>query len=87
MQEEVLHGKAGYQKVEVNAEGRVLRVVERKDPTAGSNVHLAVNSMMQRQAFQLLEGFSGAVVMLELESGSLLASASNPSFDPNLFVD
>ena len=87
MQEEILHGKAGYQKVEVNAEGRVLRVVERKDPIAGSNVHLAVSSIMQRQAFQLLEGFSGAVVMLELESGSLLASASNPSFDPNLFID
>ena len=87
LQEEILHGTTGHQKVEINADGRVLRVVERKAPISGSNIYLTVSSIMQRQAFDLLEDFSGAIVMLELESGALLASASNPSFDPNLFID
>jgi penicillin-binding protein 2 len=86
-QEAILHGKAGYQKVEVNAEGRVLRIVERKEPIPGSNVYLTISSDMQKRAFEQLEGSTGAIVMLELESGRLLASASNPSFDPNLFID
>jgi len=84
--EEVLLGKAGFQRVETNARGRVLNVLEKQAPIPGANLHLQLDIALQLKAFELLEGKRGAVVAIEPKSGGILALVSQPSFDPNLYV-
>ncbi|RME34441.1 MAG: penicillin-binding protein 2 [Gammaproteobacteria bacterium] len=84
--EALLHGQVGYQQVEINAQGRTLRVVSRTPPRAGYNLHLTIDAGLQREAFGALAGRRGAIVALEPESGEVLAMVSAPGFDPNLFA-
>ncbi|MGB1092610.1 MAG: penicillin-binding protein 2, partial [Oceanobacter sp.] len=84
--ESVLHGEPGYQKVETNARGRVIRVVEEFKPTPGKDLILNLDSRLQRLAEKELDGRRGALVAIEVETGGILALYSNPSFNPNLFV-
>ena len=84
--EDVLHGKVGYEEVETNARGRVLRVLKRTEPEPGQDVTLHLDSQLQRVAEQALGQRRGAVVAIEPKSGGVLAFVSQPSFDPNLFV-
>lgn len=81
-----LHGKVGFQKVEVNALGRVLSVLEREDPVPGADITLYLDSDLQRTAEQALGERRGAVVAIDTQTGGILALTSQPSFDPNLFV-
>ncbi len=85
--EDVLHGTVGYQQVEVNAQGRVLRVVQRSAPVPGRDLHLSIDSRLQAAAIDSLRGNKGAVVALDPATGAVLAFVSNPSFDPNEFVN
>ncbi|MDX1755805.1 MAG: penicillin-binding protein 2 [Marinobacter sp.] len=84
--EEKLHGRVGYQHVETNARGRTLRVLERENPIPGEDLRLHLDLQLQKLAYQLLDGRRGAVVALEPKTGGLLALASVPGFDANLFV-
>lgn len=84
--EDVLLGKAGYQRVETNARGRVLEILEKQPPVPGANLHLQLDRRLQQKAFDLLEGKRGSVVAIEPETGGILAMVSQPSFDPNLYV-
>lgn len=81
-----LHGKVGYQNVETNARGRVLRVLERTDPVPGENLSLFLDANLQRIASAALAGERGSVVAIDPNNGGILALVSTPSFDPNLFV-
>lgn len=85
--EEHLHGRVGVQQVEVNARGRVLRVLESQPPTSGYDLHLYFDVGLQQEAAEALGEFNGAVVAIEPSSGGILAMVSRPSFDPNLFVE
>lgn len=85
--EEALHGTVGYQNVETNARGRVLRVLERTDPAPGQDIHLYLDAHLQQVAQEALAGWRGAVVAIEPKTGGVLALVSTPSFDPNLFVN
>jgi len=82
-----LHGEVGYQHVEINAQGRVLRVLERRDPVPGDNLVLHLDVGLQREAAAALGEERGAVVALDPITGGVLAMVSQPSFDPNPFVD
>lgn len=84
--ESVLHGQVGYQNVETNARGRILRVLERVNPTPGEDLQLHLDLRLQRRAHELLEGRRGAIVAIEPSTGGILALASVPGFDANLFV-
>lgn len=84
--ESVLHGKPGYQEVETNASGRVVRVLREEPPIAGKNLHLYLDTKLQKIAIKALKGRRGAVVAMDPNTGGVLAMVSNPSFDPNLFV-
>jgi len=84
--EKQLLGEVGYQKVEINARGRVLRVVERKAPKPGSNIRLHLDSQLQIAASEALGDRRGAIVVVDTKSGGILALVSKPSFNPNLFV-
>ena len=84
--EDWLHGKVGYQHVETNAQGRILRVLERHDPIPGRNLFLTIDAQLQRTAEAALGEERGAIVALEPATGSVLAMASTPVFNPNLFA-
>lgn len=84
--ESVLHGRVGWQKVETNARGRVLRILEREDPVPGEDLVLSLDLRLQQFAESLLEGKRGAIVAIEPETGGILALVSTPAYDPNLFV-
>ena len=85
--EDVLLGEVGYQNVETNALGRVLRVLERTDPVPGVNLTLSLDSEVQRVAYESLVGKRGAVVAIDPRNGEVLALVSAPGFDTNLFVN
>jgi penicillin-binding protein 2 len=84
--EQTLHGEVGYQHVETNARGRVLRVLERENPVPGEDLQLHLDMRLQRLAFELLDGRRGAIIAIEPDTGGILALASVPGFDANKFV-
>jgi len=85
--EDTLHGTVGYQTVEANAHGRVLRVLERFDPVPGQDLRLHLDAKLQRVAHEALAGQRGAVVAIDPLTGGVLALVSTPAFDSNLFVN
>ena len=85
--EDVLHGEVGYQNVETNAHGRVLRVLERHDPVPGVDLVLHLDMAVQQAAFDAMGGRRGAVVAIDTLTGGVLALVSTPGFDTNLFVN
>lgn len=84
--EQQLHGEVGYQKVETNARGRVMRILERTDPKPGNDLVLNLDLRLQQIIEKLLAGRRAAVVAIEPKTGGILALVSTPSYDPNLFV-
>ncbi len=85
--EALLHGKVGYQNVETNAHGRVLRVLERSDPLPGADISLQLDARVQRAAVAALGERRGAVVAIDPADGGVIALVSNPGFNSNLFVN
>ncbi|BCU07941.1 penicillin-binding protein 2 [Allochromatium tepidum] len=85
--EDVLHGKVGYQQVEVNARGRILRTLESTPPAPGQDLYLYLDIALQRAATEALGENRGSIVAIDPRSGGVLAMVSTPSFDPNLFVE
>lgn len=86
--EDRLHGEVGYEKVEVNADHRPLRVLpDRLAPRPGENLYLTIDSRLQEATEAAFEGRSGAAVAIDPRSGEVLAMVSVPSFDPNPFVN
>jgi penicillin-binding protein 2 len=72
--------------VEVNAAGQVVRVLNTVDAKPGYNIFLTLDLDLQAKARDLLEGLAGAVVAMDPNNGEILALASSPSFDLNVFV-
>ena len=85
--EDILHGKVGYQNVESNAHGRVLRVLERHAPMPGADLTLHLDIRVQQAAVDALGDRRGAVVAIDPRTGGVLALVSTPGFDTNLFVN
>ena len=84
--ETALHGQMGFEEVETNAQGRVMRVLRRHNPVDGEDIVLTLDAQLQRAAEEALGDRRGAVVALEPATGEVLAMVSRPSFDPNPFV-
>ena len=84
--EDLLHGTVGYEIVEKNNRGQVMRRLDRTDPIAGKNISLYLDSQLQIAAEAALGDFRGAVVAIDPNTGGILAMVSKPGFDPNLFV-
>jgi penicillin-binding protein 2 len=80
-----LRGTGGASKVEVNAFGRMIREISTQEGQPGAEVTLTVDLGLQRLASQRLAAESGAVVVMDIHSGDVLAMASTPSYDPNTF--
>ncbi len=84
--ESLLHGQVGYQQVEVDASGHIVRVLRRIAPVAGENIFLNIDSRLQKVAQEALQGEVGALVAIDPRTGQVLALVSQPAYDPNLFV-
>ncbi|OCG14660.1 penicillin-binding protein 2 [Gilliamella sp. HK2] len=84
--EDVLHGTPGYEKVEVNSRGRIVRQINKHPPQAGEDIYLSINLKLQLYIEQLLAGRKAAVVAMDPNNGEILALVSSPSYDSNLFV-
>jgi penicillin-binding protein 2 len=85
--ESELHGQIGYQQVETDASGRVVRTLSKQAPVSGDRLYLTIDSRLQQAAFQALNGRRGSVVVMSVRNGDILAIVSSPAFDPNLFVN
>lgn len=84
--EDRLHGISGIEKIETNAQGRRLQVLERHDPAHGDDLILSLDVQVQQAAWDALGDRAGAVVAIDPNDGSVLAMVSKPSFDANAFV-
>lgn len=84
--ESQLLGSLGAEQVETNARGRVTRVLDRKNPVAGDNLTLFIDSRLQKIAQDALEGERGALVAIDINSGGVLSMVSTPTYNPNPFV-
>jgi penicillin-binding protein 2 len=85
--EDTLHGYPGLQYIETNAKGRVIRKLEAIPAKPGKDVQLTLDIKLQQYAEKLLEGKKGAIVVMNPNNGEILAYVSQPTYDPNLFVD
>ncbi len=84
--EKKLRGAGGNLKLEVNALGRVMKEIERVDGTAGENLQLSIDTRLQQKAYELYGEESGAAVLMDVNSGEILAFVSTPSYDSNDFA-
>ncbi|ACM21820.1 peptidoglycan transpeptidase [Geotalea daltonii FRC-32] len=80
-----LHGADGGREVEVDARGRFLRTVTETSPTIGNSLVLTIDTDVQKAAEEAFGDKAGAAVAIDVNSGEILAFASNPGFDPALF--
>lgn len=84
--EDVLRGKAGARRVEVNSRGREMRELGRQEGEQGATVQLSIDARLQNYAAQRMGEESAAAVVIDTQTGEVLAICSSPSFDPNKFV-
>jgi penicillin-binding protein 2 len=84
--EDDLRGRAGTREIEVNAAGRIMRELGRVEGTPGTDLQLTIDAGLQNFSQARMAGESAAAVVMDTQTGDVLALASAPSFDPNLFV-
>ena len=85
--EDELHGRTGFEQVEIDAGGRAIRSLSREEPVAGNNLILSLDLKLQQIAEKAFGKYRGALVAIDPKTGEVLASVSQPGFDPNYFVD
>ncbi len=84
--EGVLRGTPGWEQWEVDAHGKKRRLKDSSRPVPGDDIYLTLDLDLQEVAEGLLKGKQGAIVAMDPRTGEILAMASSPSFDPNMFV-
>ena len=82
-----LQGEPGGRQIEVDAQGRQVRLLGFKGPLAGNDVVLTIDQRVQNAAQELLRGRRGGIVVMDLTNGDLMSLVSSPSYDPNVFSD
>ena len=85
--ERQLHGTTGYEEIEIAASGRAVRSMSHVSATPGDNLILSIDIELQKVVEEAFAGRRGALVAIEPATGDVLAYVSQPSFDPNLFVE
>ncbi|MBW6419279.1 penicillin-binding protein 2 [Celeribacter sp. PS-C1] len=84
--EDTLKGKAGLRRVEQNVHARIIRELDRQEGQPGANVQLTVDHKVQNFVQARLGAESAAAVVIDVQTGDIIAAGSTPAFDPNLFV-
>lgn len=84
--ESLLLGKPGYQSIETNAYGDIIKKLDTKPPIPGNDIYLSLDYGLQKVVSDELAGKRAALVAMDPNTGEILAFVSNPSFDPNPFI-
>ncbi len=82
-----LRGQVGLGKYEVNATGKIIRKLGEEASTSGKDLHLTINSNLQKFTMLRIKDYSASVVVIDITNGGIICMASNPSFNPNKFVE
>jgi len=82
-----LHGTTGYEEVEISAGGRAVRTLSRTPASPGQNLILSIDIELQKVIEDAFGDRKGALVAIDPSTGDILAYVSQPSFDPNVFVE
>jgi penicillin-binding protein 2 len=85
--EDIIHGRPGYQRVEVNAQNDIFRIIEEIPPINGDNISLTIDIRLQEKIVKKFENKKGAFVAIDVNNGEILSYVSQPSYDPNLFIN
>lgn len=83
--EKQLRGEWGGLQVEVDGAGKLIRILGEKPSSPGKDVHLTLDMDVQKAAEAALGNRKGAIVAMNPNNGAILAMASRPTFDPNIF--
>ena len=84
--ESLLHGTMGAEEAEIDANGKIIRILKKTPAISGSNIYLTIDSKLQAYGQKLLGKNNGAIVAIQPNTGQVLALVTNPSYDPNLFT-
>ncbi len=82
-----LHGTTGIEQVEVDANGRAVRMLSSTPPVSGNTLVLSIDAKLQEIAEQSFGNYRGALVAIDPNNGQVLAFVSKPGYDPNPFID
>jgi penicillin-binding protein 2 len=85
--DEFIRGVNGGEEVVVNAQGRVVQLVNRIEPRSGANLYLTIDAHVQAAAEAAFAGKKGAVIAMNPATGGIVALVSRPAYDPNLFAE
>lgn len=85
--EDLLHGEVGFERVEIDAQGRAISSLEQTLPEPGKNLYLNIDVKLQEIAEKGFVDHNGALVAIDPNTGAILALVSVPTYDPNLFVN
>lgn len=84
--EKELHGSIGVEEAEINASGRIVRILRKIPPVSGNDIYLTIDSKLQAFAEKTLGDSNGAIVAIQPQTGEILAMVTKPDYDPNPFV-
>ena len=82
----LLSGSPGFEKLETNANNEIIRVLEKKSSTRGSDVYLTIDIKLQNYTYELLKGQRGSIIVMNPHNGDILSFVSHPGYDINLFA-
>ena len=85
--DKLLRGTDGGKKIEVDVYGTPLKILESMEPVVGADMKLTIDIELQQTAEKALGKQEGAIVVVDPRSGEILALASYPNYDPNIFTD
>ena len=80
-----LQGEMGYKDVKVNALNQEIEILEEKDASVDNSIKTTLDVNLQKYIQEVFEGKSGAIVVMDARNGELLAAASFPEYDNNIF--
>ncbi|MBM3136557.1 MAG: hypothetical protein FJZ98_00010 [Chloroflexi bacterium] len=83
--QEALAGKPSASLYVIDSNNQVVSRIAQSDPVAPQDITTTIDKNLQIEAQKALLGFRGAAVVMEVDTGRILAIASSPGFDPNLF--
>jgi penicillin-binding protein 2 len=81
-----IRGEPGYKEIQVDYRGNIDAVLHLVEPKDGQSFFLTIDSVLQEELVNAMTGKRGAGVVMNPQTGEILAMVSSPSFDPNCFV-
>src|SRR5262245_66185885 len=84
--DEYLRGRDGGERIEVDAMGRPVRLIQQAEPLPGAQVVTTIDRRVQEAAERSMEGHAGAVVVMDPRTGDVLAMVSTPAYEIDRFT-